>query len=118
MTTASLNCRYNLIILIIFIFAGACSTRNDTIRQSSCDEMLSLADSLSHFNPARADSLYRSILSDSNNLVPAYCAKALIGLSEIYVTRGVTDTAETLIRNAVFISRKNRDTVMLMNAIL
>ncbi|MDD4555535.1 MAG: tetratricopeptide repeat protein [Bacteroidales bacterium] len=118
MTTASLNCRYNLIILIIFIFSGSCSTRNGTTREETYNKTFSLADSLSHFNPSRADSLYRSILSDSNDLVPVYRTKALIGLSEIYITRGVTDTAEALLRNAHFIAGKTNDTVMLMNVIL
>jgi tetratricopeptide (TPR) repeat protein/DNA-binding CsgD family transcriptional regulator len=80
--------------------------------------MLDLADSLSHFKPSVADSLYRAVLKDSASSVVPHLVRALLGESGICSGRSAYDTAAILIGKAYALASTAGDSSLLMEALL
>ncbi len=80
--------------------------------------MLELADSLIHFKPSGADSLYRAILNDSASSTLYHRVRALIGESAICSGRSDYDTAAVLIHKAFSLASQAGDSSLLMQVLL
>ncbi len=80
--------------------------------------MLDLADSLVHFKPYVADSIYRVILNDSASSTQSHRVRALIGESGICSDRSGYDTAAILIDKAFALASRAGDSSLLMQVLL
>jgi len=81
-------------------------------------EKIAVADSLNHFNPKAADSLYRLVLSDSSSGDNANMINALLGLSLVTSNRGAFDTATILLARATGLAKSINDTILMMKTLL
>lgn len=102
------------ICLILLVLIISCSRNLDSTIVNDQNLFLTLADSLKHSDPQRADSLYRIILTNSNDNNANLSILALCGLSEIYVSLSNYDTAADLLNQAELISMSTSDTSLLV----
>ncbi|MCK9422078.1 MAG: tetratricopeptide repeat protein [Bacteroidales bacterium] len=98
-------------------FISSCSHSGREMVSSKDGSILHLADSLSHCDPAKADSLYLSILRDSSTASLSQQFGALLGESRICSGRSKYDTAAVLIRKAGSMALSAGDSSLLMKAL-
>ena len=103
---------------LIQCFLWSCGPGDKLDNIGENERQLSLADSLNHFNPKAADSIYRHVLSDSRKGNRGNYVKALQGLSTVYCNRGVFNTADSLLGVAVELSVSMKDTALILQCLL
>ena len=108
----------NLCFFIILCFLWHCQPRHADEEISPNARQCSLADSLNHFNPKAADSIYQLVISDSSENNRADFVKALVGLSSVYSNRSAFDSATTLLNKASEIAGSMNDTMLIMTCLL
>jgi tetratricopeptide (TPR) repeat protein/DNA-binding CsgD family transcriptional regulator len=86
--------------------------------ENKFNEKLAMADSISHFNPETADSIYRFLISRQDLKQSPVYTKAMIGLSTVFSERGVIDTARLYLDSAFAHARLLHDTLSLLRALL
>ena len=105
---------YNLITFLAgMMLVLSCRSLSD-YNENEFKEKLSLADSLSHFRPAAADSVYRFLISRPELKNSAVYAKSLIGLSKLYSEKGAVDTAQLYLDQAFERASALNDTLLLL----
>jgi tetratricopeptide (TPR) repeat protein/DNA-binding CsgD family transcriptional regulator len=108
-----------IICAVFLILAGSCShPSSDTAISSRSAAMLDLADSLSHFDPSAADSLYRIVLHDSARIPYKENVRALLGEADVYSNRSEYDTAAILIDKAYNLAHHAGDSSLLLDVLL
>ena len=109
---------YNLFLFLILCFLWRCQAPHADKEITQNARRLSLADSLSYFNPKSADSIYHLVIGDSNGNNRADYVKALVGLSSIYSNRSSFDSATTFLSKASDIAGSLNDTMLIMACLL
>jgi len=99
-------------------FLWSCQSHQTDYTISENARELSLADSLNHFNPKAADSIYRRILKDSSDRNQSNYVKALLGLSSVYSNQGTFDTAGSLLIRAAELAGSMKDTTLILQCLL
>ncbi len=108
-----------IICAVFLMLAESCSHRSsDDANFSRYAAMLKLADSISHFDPPRADSIYRIILNDSSIDTINFCVGALLGQSGLSSNRSEYDTAAILIDKAYNLASHAGDSSLLLDVLL
>jgi len=108
-------------LLALFLFsASIISCRNhspdsDPVRNTN---LIHIADSINHFNPLAADSLYKIVLKDSSGENLSNYVNALVGVSLVYSNRGVFDTARLYLNRAFHLSNLMKDTSLTLKTLL
>ncbi len=111
--------KYSIIVFgLVFGLCLSCQNQKKHENLVRNSELLILADSLYHYNPGRADSLYRIILDDSAYLDATTYANTLLGLSLIYSNRSTFDTAVNLLDKASEIATQKNDTSLILKCLL
>ena len=103
---------FSIMFLILILLLVSC--KNLHKKDKAYSSIISLADSLSLGQPQIADSMYRTVLSDSSSLNVRVYTQALIGLSMLYIDRGQYDSCELLLERAEVSIDKLQDTIVLM----
>jgi len=104
--------------ILAFILLFSCSHPATPPDSPADNRTIALADSLLHFDPGRADSIYRRMLADSSDGYTAEMVKCLSGLAQVYSGRSTFDTALILINQAVSISVSTGDTALIIHSLI
>jgi len=108
----------NLCFFIILCFLWRCQPHHAEKEINQTARQLSLADSLNHFNPKAADSIYHLVIRNSSENSQSDNVNALLGLSSVYSNRGAFDSATTLVIKAYEIASSMNDTILIMTCLL
>ncbi len=107
---------------MLFLIIGGqilCGTSCDR-KQAPADDpkllqLLTLADSINHFSPKTADSIYRHLLSFRPKLSINLEGEALLGRSVVFSNQSTFDSATILLNKATELAVSHQDTSLLMD---
>ena len=110
------TCQFFFCLFLLFLVSCQRHGVDDEVIQNT--RKLALADSLNHFNPKAADSIYRCVLRDSSDENRSAYISALVGLSAVYRNRSGLDSAGALLNKAIELASSVNDTSSLLNCFL
>lgn len=104
---------FSLLLAVTILFTS-CGDKPDEGSALKYGAMIDLADSVGHFNPAMAESLYLKVLRDSTRIDQKQLTEALTGQSKLYCDRSKYDSASALITKAFQLASSNSDSNLMM----